>query len=59
MYFCSTLNPTPVPFIKTYMASSKARGWSTAIKEQLYAAMWSRSRAGPAVINALIEGIIL
>ena len=53
----STEKPTPVPFISIYRISSKERGLSTGIYEQLYPATFSRSNAGPAVINALIEGI--
>jgi hypothetical protein len=53
-----TLNPTPVPHKRIYMASSKLLGSSTGKYEQLYPAVLSRSKAGPAVIIALIDGMM-
>ena len=59
IYLYSTENPTPVPHIKIYIVSSNERGLSTGTNEQLYPATLSLSKAAPAVITDLIDGITL
>ena len=56
-YCLSTEKPTPVPFINMYSTSSKERGLSIGMYEQLYPAMFSLRNASPAVIKALIDGM--